>query len=63
MVIICPYSRSWEVSVGREAGSLAFDVTLKDYLKEIDEASLLTFEEERDLGKMILDENDPPTVL
>lgn len=38
---------------------MVFDITLKEYLKEIDEASLLTFEEERDLGKMIVDENDP----
>ena len=30
---------------GRE-GTIVFDVTLKDYLKEIDEASLLTWEEE-----------------
>lgn len=44
--------------VGREA-VIAFDVTLKEYLKEIDEASLLSFEEEHDLGKMIVDENDP----
>jgi RNA polymerase sigma factor (sigma-70 family) len=45
--------------VGREAGSLAFDVTLKEYLKEIDEASLLTFEQERGLGQLIVDEHDP----
>ena len=32
---------------------------LKEYLKEIDEASLLTFNEERHLGKLIVDENDP----
>ncbi len=38
---------------------MAFDVTLKEYLKEIDEASLLTFEQEHDLGQMIVDEHDP----
>lgn len=38
---------------------MAFDVTLKEYLKEIDEASLLTFEQERDLGQLIVDEHDP----
>jgi RNA polymerase primary sigma factor len=45
-------------SVGRE-GTIVFDVTLKDYLKEIDEASLLTWEEEYDLGTRISEQNDP----
>lgn len=45
-------------SVGRE-GTIVFDVTLKDYLKEIDEASLLTSEEEYELGKRVVEENDP----
>ena len=45
-------------SVGREC-AIAFDVTLKEYLKEIDEASLLSFDEEQDLGKLIVDQNDP----
>jgi RNA polymerase primary sigma factor len=43
---------------GRE-GAIVFDATLKDYLREIDEASLLTWEEEYDLGKRISEENDP----
>ncbi len=47
-----------ELSVGRE-GVIIFDATLKDYLKEIDESSLLTWEEEYELGKRIADENDP----
>jgi RNA polymerase primary sigma factor len=38
---------------------IAFDITIKEYLKEIDEASLLTFEQERSLGKKIVEENDP----
>ena len=38
---------------------MIFDVTLKDYLKEIDEASLLTAEEEYDYGRQVVDENDP----
>jgi len=38
---------------------LVFDVTLKEYLKEIDEASLLSYKEECNLGKLIIDENDP----
>ena len=46
------------LAVGRE-GTIVFDVTLKDYLKEIDEASLLTGDEEYDLGKRVVDENDP----
>ncbi len=46
------------LSVGRE-GTIVFDVTLKDYLKEIDEASLLTCEEEYDLGTKVVEDNDP----
>jgi len=39
--------------------AMAFDATIKDYLKEIDEASLLTPEQEHSLGKLIVEENDP----
>ncbi len=39
--------------------TIAFDATIKDYLKEIDEASLLTVEQERALGKKITEHNDP----
>jgi len=46
------------LSVGRE-GTIVFDVTLKDYLKEIDEASLLTCDEEYNLGTRVIQENDP----
>lgn len=46
------------LSVGRE-GAIIFDATLKDYLKEIDEASLLTWEQEYELGKQVVEENDP----
>jgi RNA polymerase primary sigma factor len=45
-------------AVGREE-HIIFDVTLKDYLKEIDESSLLTAEEEYEYGKKVMDENDP----
>jgi len=38
---------------------MAFDATIKEYLKEIDEAPLLTAEQERDLGRRIVEENDP----
>lgn len=39
-------------------GSMIFDVTLKDYLKEIDESPLLTAREEQELGRLIVNEND-----
>ncbi len=45
--------------MGREADIVVFDATIKDYLKEIDEAPLLTAEQERYLGRLILEENDP----
>ena len=38
---------------------IAFDITIKEYLKEIDEASLLTVEEEHSLGRRIVEDNDP----
>ncbi len=38
---------------------MAFDATIKEYLKEIDKADLLTAEQEYELGKMIVEENDP----
>ncbi len=43
---------------GREL-TIVFDITIKDYLKEIDEAPLLTWEEERTLGRKVVKENDP----
>jgi DNA-directed RNA polymerase sigma subunit (sigma70/sigma32) len=45
-------------SVGRE-GRIIFDITLKDYLKEIDDAPLLTAQEEYEYGRRIVDDNDP----
>jgi RNA polymerase sigma factor (sigma-70 family) len=38
---------------------MVFDITLKEYLKEIDEASLLTQEQECSLGKLVSEHNDP----
>ncbi len=56
---ICPYGRGRKIwPAGREL-AIAFDATIKDYLKEIDESPLLTVEEERELGRLIIDENDP----
>ena len=43
---------------GREL-AIVFDVTIKEYLKEIDESPLLTMEQERALGRKIIEENDP----
>jgi RNA polymerase sigma factor (sigma-70 family) len=44
-------------STGREL-AIAFDITIKEYLKEIDAASLLTMDQEHALGKLIAEEND-----
>lgn len=38
---------------------MAFDVTIKDYLREIDEAPLLSWEEEKTLARLVMDTNDP----
>lgn len=44
---------------GMEEQIITFDITIKEYLKEIDEASLLTVEQEHSLGKLVVEENDP----
>ena len=46
------------MSAGQEV-AIVFDVTIKEYLQEIDEASLLTVGQERVLGKLIMEDNDP----
>ena len=38
---------------------MAFDATLREYLKEIDEASLLSWDDERQLGRQIQEHDDP----
>ncbi len=38
---------------------MAFDTTIKEYLKEIDEAPLLSWEEEKALAGRIIEDNDP----
>lgn len=38
---------------------MAFDITIKEYLKEIDESPLLTWEEEKTLAEAVLTSNDP----
>jgi RNA polymerase primary sigma factor len=39
--------------------ALTFDATIKEYLKEIDKAGLLTEKQEQFLGKLVIEENDP----
>ncbi len=39
--------------------TIAFDITIKEYLKEIDRARLLTAEQERELATRIIENNDP----
>jgi len=39
--------------------TIAFDINIKEYLKEIDEAPLLNMEQEHELGKLVVEENDP----
>ena len=56
----CPYGvRREACPPGEELDIAVFDVTIKEYLHEIDEASLLTVEQEHLLGKLIVEENDP----
>ena len=38
---------------------MAFDITIKEYLKEIDEAPLLSWEDEKELAWAIQEDNDP----
>ena len=38
---------------------MAFDATIKDYLKEIDEAHLLTWDEEKELAQRVQKDHDP----
>lgn len=45
-------------SAGREA-AIAFDITIKEYLKEIDESPLLSAEQEHALAKLVVEKNDP----
>jgi len=50
--------RTEKFCIGRE-DTIIFDATIKEYLKEIDEASLLTAEQENELGHLVTDQNDP----
>ena len=57
-IIICPWLY---IARYRRAGvcNIAFDVTLKDYLKEIDGSPLLTWEDEQELAWRIIEDDDP----
>jgi RNA polymerase sigma factor (sigma-70 family) len=52
------WPRSRDLLAGREQ-PIAFDATIKEYLRQIDETSLLTWEEECSLGTRIVEQNDP----
>jgi len=51
--------RSGRICSGRRELTIIFDTTIKEYLHEIDEAPLLKAEEERYLGKLVIEKNDP----
>src|SRR6056297_1535685 len=38
---------------------MVFDVTIREYLKEIDESPLLSWDEEKELGHRVMEFNDP----
>ncbi len=38
---------------------MAFDITIKEYLKEIDESPLLSWEQEKELAAAVIERNDP----
>ncbi|MHC4573365.1 MAG: sigma-70 family RNA polymerase sigma factor [Planctomycetota bacterium] len=52
------WPRSRDLVAGPES-AIAFDATIKEYLKEIDEAPLLTEEQEHEIGRLIVEESDP----
>jgi RNA polymerase primary sigma factor len=43
----------------RREAAIAFDITIREYLKEIDESPLLSAEKERALAKLVVEKNDP----
>lgn len=44
---------------GRRRRTIAFDVTIKEYLKQIDESPLLSIKQEQQLARRIIEDNDP----
>lgn len=59
MEFYCLSGRSRETLAAGQEAAIAFDATIKDYLREIDEAPLLTAAEEKFLGRLITEQNDP----
>ena len=53
------YSGQAERLAAGQEGKIVFDVTIKEYLKQIDESPLLTVEQEQELGQRIVEQNDP----
>jgi RNA polymerase sigma factor (sigma-70 family) len=47
------------LAFNEEEFTIAFDATIKEYLEEIDEAPLLSAEEEHRLAKLVVEKNDP----
>ena len=46
-------------NIGQGEQLIVFDITIKEYLKEIDRAPLLTAQQEQELGRLVVGENDP----
>ncbi len=58
-MLICRNSRSLKTLWLAGSCNITFDITIKDYLKQIDEAALLTADEEYELAKKVIEDNDP----
>ena len=56
MIILSAFA--WPFATGKE-GKIVFDVTIKEYLRQIDDAPLLTEEQEKELGERVIEQNDP----
>ncbi len=48
-----------KANIGQGEQLIAFDITIKEYLKEIDRAPLLTAQQEQELGRRVVGDNDP----
>ncbi len=48
-----------KANIGQGEQLIAFDITIKEYLKEIDRAPLLTAQQEQELGRLVVGDNDP----
>ncbi|MEE8576393.1 MAG: RNA polymerase sigma factor RpoD/SigA [candidate division Zixibacteria bacterium] len=57
--MLSAYSGQAERLAAGQEGKIVFDVTIKEYLKQIDKSPLLTAEQERELGQRIVEQSDP----